>query len=297
MQENYQDKSTDKQTLEEKYLLRRSLQKQALEKTCYVCGAGAFGVFFRWLQQMTAFNDQGLVDKSVFNLLVPVMVIGSLLLFSRFIKRFGEDKLYVQKDFCSALFNPGKLFTVLRWTAGGLMCAGALLLVATTELDKNVNFIRVIAVLAFVSGICYPLYLGEANYEDIERVGLLRLYALAPVALYAAWLVLSYKENVYNSVVWDYALEMLTLIVVINAFFRMAGFAFSSVNGRKAMLNCMLGTALCIMSIADSRYIAQQLILLSTAMMLAIDNWVLIINMAKKTPRPRSEEDDGFEKM
>ena len=35
------------------------MQKDALEKTCYVGGAGAFGVFIRWLQLQVAFNDDG----------------------------------------------------------------------------------------------------------------------------------------------------------------------------------------------------------------------------------------------
>ena len=40
------------------------MQKDALEKTCYVGGAGAFGVFIRWLQTQVAYNDEGLPDAS-----------------------------------------------------------------------------------------------------------------------------------------------------------------------------------------------------------------------------------------
>ena len=54
---------------------RIALQKKALEITCYVVGAGAFSVFIRWLQTMLAFNEDGLVDRSIFNFLVPLMVI------------------------------------------------------------------------------------------------------------------------------------------------------------------------------------------------------------------------------
>ena len=51
------------------------MRKKPLEITCYVAGAGAFGVFFRWLQDMIAFNELGLVDRSVFNYLVPLFVL------------------------------------------------------------------------------------------------------------------------------------------------------------------------------------------------------------------------------
>ena len=53
----------EKELTKEKYLNR----KRALEISCYVVGAGAFGVFVRWLQVMMAFNEEGLVDKSFFN--------------------------------------------------------------------------------------------------------------------------------------------------------------------------------------------------------------------------------------
>lgn len=299
MQENNLDNMTEQELAKARVLEKKALQMRALETTCYTCGAGAFGVFFRWLQHMTAFNDAGLVDKSAFNFLVPLMVVGCIVLYQRFLKKTDEERLYVSEEFCEALFNPGKIFTAIRWAACGVMCLGALALVLTTELDKNADFLRIIAVLAVLAGVSYPLYMGEGNYEDVERVGLIRLYGVAPVLLFAAWLVLSYKENVYNSVVWDYVLEMVTLIVVINAFFRMAGFAFSAVNGRKARFYCMLGTSLCIMSLADERYIGEQLIIGAAAVMLAADNWIMIMNMKRKPARTRSGEivDDGFERL
>lgn len=64
-----------KQFTDDEMRQRIALQKKALEITCYVCGAGAFSVFIRWLQTMLAFNEDGLVDSSIFNVLVPLMVI------------------------------------------------------------------------------------------------------------------------------------------------------------------------------------------------------------------------------
>ena len=62
---------------DEEIIFRKNMEKKALEITCYVCGAGAFSVFVRWLQTMLAFNDEGLVYKSIFNLLVPLMILVS----------------------------------------------------------------------------------------------------------------------------------------------------------------------------------------------------------------------------
>lgn len=293
-----QENMTEKEILENAVKNKRALMMRALETICYVAGAGAFGVFARWLQVMTAFDENGLVDRSMFNLLVPGLILLAVYLFNKFTKKIAEDRLYVPKDFCEAMFNPGKIFTAIRWTAAGLMIVGAVLLIVSSELDKNVDALRILAALAAFAGISYPLYMGEANYEDVERLGLVRIYALAPVLFYAAWLVVSYKQNIYNSVVWSYVLEMVTIIVCSIAFFRLAGFVFFAVNGRKTLFYCMLGTSLCIMSMADSRYMGQELMFLATAIMLGADTWIIITNLKKKKPRPKVETNtDGFERL
>ena len=109
------------------------MQKKPLEITCYVAGAGAFGVFFRWLQDQLAFDEAGLNEKSVFNLLVPVLVIAAALLFQRFLSDMKERRLCAPEDFCEALYNPGKLFAAARWAAGVVMIAGAGLLLISSE--------------------------------------------------------------------------------------------------------------------------------------------------------------------
>lgn len=275
------------------------MQKRALEISCYVFGAGAFGVFVRWLQVMTAFDEDGLVDSSVFNLLVPAIIIAAAIVFDNFTKQVKKERLYVPKAFCDALFNPGKLFTAARWGSGLLMCVGAGLLLAGSETDKNVDMLRVLAAAGFLAGLSVPMLLGEANYEEVEHPKLIRIYAVVPIVFYAVWLIVSYRENSLNSVVWDYVLEILTIVVSMFAFFRIAGFTFGVVNGRKCMLGCMLGASLCIMSLADSRYTGEQIMLFATALMLALYNWILLVNLKEKQPRPKEDDapDDGFEHL
>ena len=76
------------------------MYKKPLEISCYVAGAGAFGVFFRWLQDQLAFDENGLNERSVFNLLVPVMVIASALVFWHFIRAMQDRRIAPPNDFC-----------------------------------------------------------------------------------------------------------------------------------------------------------------------------------------------------
>lgn len=278
------------------------MQKRSLEQSCYVAGAGAFGVFFRWLQNMLAFDEAGLNEKSVFNVLVPLLIIAAALMFRRYYDRLHRQKYYVSEDFCEALFNPGRLFAAARWIAGLMMVAGAVILVITTETDPDAELIRILALLAAMSGIAFPLVLGSANYDEFANVPLVRLGMLLPVIMYSFWLVLSYKQNAYNSVVWSYAMEMFVIIIAALAFFRVSGFAFFVVNERKCLFLVMLAGAMCIMVLADERYMGMQIIFLASAMMLLLYNWILLMNMKKKDRRSEEEMNsprygDGFEQI
>ena len=277
------------------------MQKKSLEITCYVAGAGAFGVFLRWLQDQLAFDENGLSEPSVFNFLVPLMLLAAAWMFARFLYSIEDDKCYVPRDFCDALFNPGKLFAIARWAIGLLMCLGSVVLLMTSETDVDADFIRIICLLGFLSGLAFPFVLGSANYDEFANVRFVRLCMMMPILLFSAWLILCYKQNSYNSVVWSYVIEMATIIVALLAFFRIAGYAFFAPNWRKCMLAIMMGAAMCIMSLADERYMGMHIIMLSAALMLILYNWILFKNLRKKVKRSEVQEpqpdEGGFEQI
>ena len=269
------------------------MQKKPLEITCYVAGAGAFGVFFRWLQDQLAFDEAGLNEKSVFNYLVPLLVIAAALLFRRFVSDMKERRLNTPEDFCEAFFNPGKLFSAARWAAGLVMIAGAGLLLIRSEADPHADMIRVLCLLAALSGIAFPLVLGAANYEFLAHERLVRLGMLMPVLMYAFWLVLSYMQNALNSVPWSFAVEIAAIIAAMLGFFRAAGFAYHVPDGYRTLFAVMLGASMCILSLADVRYMGMQLMLLSSAGMLILYEWILVRNLKRKRPETAKGDNSG----
>ncbi len=273
------------------------MQKKSLEISCYVMGTGAFGVFLRWLQNQMGFNDAGLADKSVFHIIVPLFILAAAFMFLRFVDRSRNARYYVPDDFCEALENSGKLFTVARWAAGGIMFIGALWLLVQCETDKEANFLRILAILGVFSGISYPLLLTAANTPPVQRPRLLCLMAFFPILTFAFWLITCYKMNDINSVVWSYAIEIVTVIVAMAAFFRVAGFVFGSPNGWRSIFFSMLGSTMCIMSLADGRYMGMQLMLVGAALMLIIYNWIMIKNLRQRKPQPKVRPEDGFERL
>ena len=275
------------------------MQKDALEKTCYVGGAGAFGVFIRWLQLQVAFNDDGLPDPSVFNVLVPLAILAAGAVFFSFVKRWRDKRFYLPGAFNKALYNDGLIYGALRWFLGALMCLGAIALFAKSEADRNVGFYRVLAALGLISGAAFPFVMREAN-EDEPRLKLVCALQAAPMLLFAFWLVTCYKVNSINGIVWAYGVEVVACCFLLLAFFRVAGFAYSAPKPWHSLFFCMFAAFLAIVCLADERYMGMQLMLLASAGMLMLYNWIMISNLKRKKVDPiaaAAVETGGFEQL
>ena len=275
------------------------MRTEALEKTCYVGGAGAFGVFIRWLQTQVAFNDDGLPDPSVFNVLVPLSILAAGAVFFFFVRRWREKHCYLPSAFNRALHNDGLLYGALRWFLGALMCIGAIALFAGSETDKNAGFYRVLAVLGLLAGASFPFLLREANEEE-PRMKLVCVLHAAPMLLFAFWLVTCYKVNSINGIVWAYGVEVVACCFLLLAFFRVAGFAYSTPEPWHSLFFCMFAAFLAIVCLADGRYMGMQLMLLAAAGMLMLFNWIQIANMKRRKVDPvaaAAVETGGFEQL
>ena len=274
---------------------------KSLETCCYIIGAGAFGIFFRWMQLQLAFEN-GLPEKSVWHTFVLLLIAASAAVFWYFIRKFEKAGLSLSGDFFEALSNSGKLYTVLRWLFGVILCAGSVLLFMSSELDANVTFLRVLSGFGVLSGISFPLLLSCANRPHAVKNSTITLLAIFPLFFFCTWLLTSYKQNSINPIIWIYAIEILTLIVDALAFFRIAGFAYGVPDAKKTMFNCMLGAMLSLMSLADNRYLGQQVMFLAVALMFIMVVWIMIANLGVReetsaSVREDDEEDSPVERL
>ena len=260
----------------------RKLRMTALETVCYVAGAGAFSVFIRWLQTMLAYNEEKLVDRSVFNFLVPAIVVASVFMFRGFIKKFKKQRYFIPEDFFEAFRNDSKIYSILRWLIGGIMIIGSVLLLMECEVDREVKFLRILSLGGVLTGIYFPMLLTSANKPHATKPATPCFLVTVPIVFYCFWLICCYKVNAINPVLWDYAMEVVTLVVCILSFFYLAGFPYSVQKPWHAMFFAMLGCALCIMMMADERYLGQELMYFASAAMQLYCVWVMICNMGQK---------------
>ncbi len=272
------------------------MRNKPLELTLYAACAGAFGVFLRWMENQLAFNEEGLADPSAFHVLVPAFLITCALVFRNALKEIDRKHYCVPAELEKALHSGVQLQTALSYLAGGTMVLGALLLFAKSEIDQFVGMLRLLCALALLSGVAFPLVLREANREK-PRLSLICPLMLLPLLTYAVWLILSYRNNSINSVPLAYGLDMLTAIVSMVAFFYMAGFAFGDPKPRQATVWAMLCASVCLMSLADERYLGMELILLATAGQMLLYTWILLRNLQQKERKVVVQKDDGFEHL
>ncbi|MBR4394473.1 MAG: hypothetical protein IKT07_10715 [Oscillospiraceae bacterium] len=275
-------------------------EMRALEISCYVAGAGAFGVFLRWLQVQLAFNEIGLADKSLFHIVLILYLAVAAFLFLRFIDSQGRHRLFLPEDYPSAFSNAGRLYTVVRFAIAALMALGSLVLFMQAETDKNDVALRIVALPGVISAVCFLLFIRSADTEKEPNSRLLCWASFFMVAFYAVWLVVSYKINNINSVIWSYIIEIIALMMTAVAWFRLAGYPFGRPRGQNCMFTAMAGAMLDVMALADDRHMGMQIMFFCSALMLLYLNWVMVKNLQPgKAPQRRKKEDvpGGFEDL
>ena len=272
------------------------LQMRALETLCYVIGAGAFGVFIRWLQNTAGTTEEKLYNSTLWTFLVPLVIIIGAMVFIGMVRGLGKARLYVDEDVCEALKNTGKLYAAIRIFIGVLMAGGSALLITQCELDRAAMLLRIEGLMGIVIGVTFPIMMKW--YNDPERkVGLMYLFSILPVFLFCVWLIGNYKQNDINGVVWQYAVEILAACAAICAFFRAAGFSFYSAKPQRVLFSSFFAAFMMIIALADERYLGQQVMLIASAGMLLYYDWVLIVNMKEKERPVSYQPRDGFDHL
>lgn len=279
------------------------MQKRALEDTIYCLAAGAFGVFLRWLQLQLAFDENGLCGPSVFNVLVPLYLVVAAVVLHRRVKGLLGGDYTLPQEIRKGLANPGRFYAFLRWFAGGLMMLGGLLMIRGSETEKHVLMIRLLGGLAILTGICFPLMLDFANRElGPRRRRLLCLLSMAPIVLFALWLIADYQSNAINSVIWAFVAEVAAVSVLMVAFFRLAGFAFGTVETKKTLFWLQFGVVMSMVALADTRSTGMQIVFFSAGFMLALADFIWLRKLREKTAEEQGEaapapDTGGFDRL
>ena len=246
------------------------MRKEASTYCIAVIIVGAFGLLLRWLQCSMIFpegSDLALANAPVSYLMALVIVVVPVALW-RFSRRSGIAAASKEPEI--ALARPNGAVGVLLGVASLVAALGAVLLFFQTG---NVQ-LKLVALLGLLAAPVLMLYPSLPGWGAVGTV-----FSLVPVAFYALWMVVLYKENAVNPVLWGFAVQILAIAAGLYALFHMSAYLFFSAKPRKALFACGLATIYGMIALADNTLLGVKLLLGGWCVALAVLCWVLVSNI------------------
>ena len=261
--------------------------RHALTLVCFTAGLGAFGSFFRWLQNQTAFDKEtGLGEPGFINVLVILVILAAAAVIYLKLRRIGKEGFELPDSVYDAFRGRTVVYPVVIWIIGIVMALGGIIALSNVRFDAQSTWFSIIAALAIVSGLSFPMICTAARRRFAP--GLVSLLMTLPVIMFCIWLVASYKLHATNPVRWAYAIEILALCAAIIAFFYTAGYPYGKAKPKSAVYAAAMGAFFCFMTIADERYAGLQLIFFASGLMLLMEIWMIVSNL-RPIPEPAAQ--------
>lgn len=277
------------------------MRNNALTICCGVCVAGAFGVFTRWMQDLTAFDEHGLyVRGNIWGavlLLLCIAAAGAMLGAIWYLK--NHERLVSPAGFGAAHAGGGVIRRAAWLIIAAFMAVACFALLLTAGSSQYASLLRVLALLGLLADAGFAGMAAAGGRGDGESSGASPLVCLAcvlPVAFCCFWLVVSYRQDAATAVVWRYGPEISAIACSLLAFYYLAGHAFGRPRAYTAMFFCACGAFLCFTALPDSRLMALQLLLAGSALMQLFFLASLAANLRRApeaVPREAEEEPDA----
>lgn len=270
------------------------MRKLALTMTCTTCVYSAFGIFSRWLQNMTAFEENGLyISGSLWGIVLTILCIaaaGTMFGFARYYKK--NLGLTCAPDPGVAFAGSGLLHKIIYLVIALIMAAGSVMLLITAgdaEAPLGMDFsglLRILALLGLLTAGGFLGIAGGANGKEAPdgspRQAGLCLAATLPIAFCCFWLIVSYRQDAVTSVVWSYAPEILAIACSLLSFYYVAGHAYGRGKPFATIFFCNFGAFLCFVTLPDERLIAQQIMFFGIAGMQLFLSWMLVSGLRRR---------------
>lgn len=270
------------------------MRKLALTLTCTTCVYSAFGIFSRWLQNMTAFEENGLyISGSLWGIVLTILCIaaaGTMFGFARYHKK--NLGLTCAPDPGVAFAGSGLLHKIIYLVIALIMAAGSVMLLITAgdaEAPLGMDFsglLRILALLGLLTAGGFLGIAGGANGKETPdgspRQAGFCLAATLPIAFCCFWLIVSYRQDAVTSVVWSYAPEILAIACSLLSFYYVAGHAYGRGKPFATIFFCNFGAFLCFVTLPDERLIAQQIMFFGIAGMQLFLSWMLVSGLRRR---------------
>lgn len=249
-------------------------------------------------------TETGMINPSILNILLPLLIVAAAVVLWLRTRKLTDDQTVFPTGMSEALRGLSILYIIFAWIIAALAVLGGIMTIVETSLDSLRTMYVLVAVLGMLSGLSFPLICSASRSH--YSPSLVSIFMALPILMYCVWLIASYRSNANNPNVWMFAIEILAICCAILALFYVAGYAFGRPDPHKACYLSLLGAFMCITTLADSRHMGLELIILATVGMLLMYSWLIIKNRCAKedlppetekiaSPEPETKSDDEAE--
>ena len=249
-----------------------------------------FGAFFHWLEVLNAFEiPSGLhIEGSVISgivvvycLLAVIAMIGFCIVYLHAYRSSVESPE-------AAMGAKTNFPKVIAWALGIIIVIGAVITMLSSNYHELPGFRRIFAALAIFAGLAFPFTVSKAD-GSFDSLG--ETAALIPPLFGCVWLVFSYKLNAANPVVWEYGIEIIAIAALTYASYNVCSYFYGRAKRPGIILfSILLAAFFCIVTLADQRPFAVQMIFAACAGMMLLYGCMIFANLQIKGLYPEKRD-------
>lgn len=253
------------------------MRKKSLQLCGFTCIMGIFGAFLRWVQLAKIIEPEtGLATAhspwSYALVIFSLLSIVSLILWIRSFKKSGFPQKYPE-----VFFRGLPLYPIAAIAIGTVIALGGVLMILHSISPSGTVFDLVLGLFSLVCALSASSFLISANKPSKKTGG--SIQSIVIVLFLCYWLIASYKFSASDPVIWHFAPRLLAVSAAILAFYYVAGFVFNNPKPLLSLYFCQLGTFLCIITLADSYPLGEQLITLAFAALMTLLSFAQVSNI------------------
>ena len=234
------------------------MRKKSLKLCGFTAIMGIFGAFLRWLQSVNIFEvDTGLaITHSPWSYAVILFAALFAVLLFVWLRRYKD--IYFAPKYPEVYSETVSFVTVAAYIIGAVIAVGGVLTVYRAVITSKTAFDLILGLFSLVCAAGMTSFILSIAKKEKKRSGLFG--ASVTVFFLCFWLIASYKYSAADPVIWHFAPRLLTISVLILAFYFIAGFVFNKPKPLASLYFSLLGTFMCLAVLADSYPLGEQLI-------------------------------------
>ena len=252
------------------------MRKTAATVTVSTLILGIFGAFFRWLQNLNAFEKETGFPIRAHGTTIVFLIYCALAIAAIAVMCFVWLRRYTCGRDVSALRCSTRVPAVLSWIFGVGFALGACVVLFFSDFGTYPTMQRIFGAFGIIGGLCFPFLTAKAD-GSARSFGTAAASTAVIFACYA--LVFCYRIHSEDPIVGGYAVEVLAVAAAAAALYYVAAFHFSAARGSRALFAVQLGVFFCVSTLFDSHSNSVTVMFLCMTGMLLLVEFLLVENL------------------